>query len=110
MIQLFGLISRFTGQVYAQFFKGAVIDLRENHRRMSLASPQQRKLIHRQFRGGVSRCADGKGNEDFIGMQPRVVAAQIFGFQLLKTSSKEFIELIEIIDTKRLRVFVVGDS
>ena len=83
MIQLFGLISRFTGQVYAQFFKGAVIDLRENHRRMSLASPQQRKLIHRQFRGGVSRCADGKGNEDFIGMQPRVVAAQIFGFQLL---------------------------
>ena len=45
VIQLFVLIDRFRGQVYAQFFKCLDIHIGKHHRSMHLAAAQLGKLI-----------------------------------------------------------------
>ena len=83
MIQLFGLVLGLAGEVDTQAAEGVLVHVGEDNRGVGLAAPQLFQLGHGQLGGGVGGRADGQGDEDFIGVQPGVHAAQMGGLQLL---------------------------
>ena len=75
------LINRLTGQVHAQPFDGIGVHTGQDDGRVHVAAFQHGELT--QGLGGslVLGSRAGKGNQDLVGMQAGVLAAQIIGFQ-----------------------------
>lgn len=83
MIQLFGLVFRLTGEIDAQLAEYVFIYLGQDDGGVGLTAPELGKLIHSQLGSGIGGCADGKGDEDFIGVQTGIVVAQVADFEVL---------------------------
>ena len=83
MIKLVALVAGITGQGDAQAAEGVVIHRGENDRGVGFTVLQLRKLA--QGPGGivVGGRGNGQGNEHFVGVQARVVVAQVFALQVL---------------------------
>lgn len=69
MIQLFGLIDRFTGEVDVELFDDFDIDLAQYDRRMHFAAGKSAKAIYRAARVGVGICADGERYQYLVKVQ-----------------------------------------
>ena len=75
------LINRLTGQVHTQPFDGIGVHTGQDDGRVHVAAFQLGELA--QGLGGslVLGSRAGKGNQDLVGVQAGVLAAQIIGFQ-----------------------------
>ena len=83
MIELFGLVMRLAGEVHAELFENAGIDLREHDGGMDLAAGKLGKLRERELRDRVGRRRNGQRNQHFVGVQTGVVVAETLDLELL---------------------------
>ena len=83
MEQLFGLITRFTGQTYAELAESGFVDGGEDNGGMGLAVAQFRELLKSLSRDGIQRGADGQSDQHFVGVQTGVMIAEVVCFEIL---------------------------
>ena len=71
----------FRGQ--KELFEGLAIGLRQNHGGVRLTSLKLSELLQRQCRILGGYCADGKSNQDLIGMKSWIMIPHNLGFEFL---------------------------
>ena len=76
---VFGL----AGEVDAQAFENLFVHWGEDDGGVDLAALELGELLHGQLRQGVGGCADGQGNQGFVGVQPGIPVAQVGHLQVL---------------------------
>ena len=76
-----GLSLRLAGQVHSQLLENAFVHGGEHDGGMNLTAAKLPEGAQRKGRPFVRRRADGKGDQDFIRVQPGIDASQIGGFQ-----------------------------
>ena len=83
MIKLVALVSGITGQGNTQAAEGVVVHRGEDDCGMGFTVLQLRKLAQGPGCVVVGGGGNGQGNEYFIGVQARVMVAQVFALQVL---------------------------
>ena len=77
------LIDGIAGQIHAQFVQRVAVHTGQNHRGVDIAALQLGQLGQRRGGVGVVGRRAGQRDQQFIGMQPGILAAQVGGFQRL---------------------------
>lgn len=83
MVELFVLVNGLAGDIHAELFEYAVVDLGENDGRMRVAVLEIGKRVHCAGGNWIGRGADGERDEHLVGMQARVVIAHVIDLQML---------------------------
>lgn len=97
MIELFGLVMRLAGEVHAELFENAGIDLREHDGGMDLAAGKLGKLRERKLCHRVGRRRDGQRDQHLVGVQTRVVVAETFNLELLDRLDDELRQNVQVV-------------
>ena len=83
MKELFGLEARLKRDVHLELFEHVFIHVREDDGRVRLAVRQLFELLHGGLGGRVAHGADAQRHEHLVGVQARVVVAQMLDLQVL---------------------------
>lgn len=83
MIKLLGLIFRLVGDVDADLGEEVFVNAREYDRRVRLAASQLAELIYCKLSQRICDSADGKCDEQLIGVQARIVVSEMLDLQVL---------------------------
>ena len=77
VVQLVGLVGRFTGKAHAELCIGAGVRRGEDDGGMGLALPKLGELVQRPPGQGIGGGADGQSDEGLIGVEPGIRASQM---------------------------------
>ena len=88
---------RLAGEVHAELFENAGIDLREHDGGMDLAAGKLGKLRERELRDRVGRRRDGQRDQHLVGVQTRVVVAEAIDFELLDRLDDELRQNVQVV-------------
>ena len=83
MKELFGLETRLERDVHLELFEHVLIHVREDDGRVRLAVRELFELLHGDLGGRVVHGADAQRDEHLVGVQARVVIAQMLHLQVL---------------------------
>ena len=83
MIKLLCFILGFTGQVHAQMLEEIFVNLRKHYRGVNFTALEFGQLIQSQGGCRIGCGTDGQCQQQFVGVESGVFAAQMIDFQVL---------------------------
>ena len=83
MKELLGLEARLERDVHLELFEHVFVHVREDDGRVRLAVRELFELLHGDLGGRVAHGADAQRHEHLVGVQARVVVAQMLDLQVL---------------------------
>ena len=83
MVQLLGLVLRLGREIHAEFFEEGGVDVREDDGRVGFTAAQAVELVDRDLGHRVRHRADRQRDQQLVGVQARVVVAEMLDLEVL---------------------------